>query len=846
MKTHARFAGVLGIAVWSLAGCAQHATPLDLDVEPIDEDPELVRHARAEVPDAEPIPPRCSSVAERIGGDDGWDRSTLRVRNDDGVWELPLRKSSFETLVVGTVAETTVTQVFANPFEEPIEAVYAFPLHEQAAVDDYWIHIGERSLHGEMHRREKAKKIYRDAKASGRRAGLLEQERPNVFTQSVANILPGEAIRVEMHVVQPVTLEAGTNTLTLPTVVGPRFIPGTPIGRSGVGVVEDTDQVPDASRVTPPILEPRDNECALLEVSVDIETGARVRGLTSTHHAVTENSANGVTTVELARGYSVANRDFEISWALPSDHTDAVLLTQPEEGGGGAFTLTLIPPADVDPDEVVPRDLIFVVDNSGSMSGTPIQTAKAVMREAIASMNPDDRFTVLRFSEKASALSRGLLTNTEANRQRGLDYVDAMQGMGGTHMEAGIEAALKLGQSKGRVPMVLLLTDGYIGHEGNIFALVAKKVGNARIFGLGVGDAPNRHLLDGLSKMGRGAVGYVANGEPVEDTVARFYRRISSPALSDIQIDWGDLPVDDVVPGRFPDLFVGQPLVVYGRFDRDAAGTILVRGRQGGEKVSLRFDVDLSDGASGTGLRSMWARTRIEELLRDRSVYRMKPAGLKRRKEAATKLALAYRVLTEYTAFVAVDSEVATKDEARTAAVPVEPVRGMSLPPATGPRPRRGASYGVGGLGLVGKASGGAVGGTPSGSVAGYGRGSGTGFAGRGKRVPRVKMAKANVTGSLDKTIIRRVIRRHTNAFRACYEPVLKEDSKASFRVVVGFVIDANGNATAVLEWSDEPTTKAEKAFDSCLSEVMAKVRFPKPPGGGVVRVRYPLSFSPG
>jgi Ca-activated chloride channel family protein len=840
MKTHARFAGVLGIAVWSLAGCAQHATPMDLDVEPIDEDPGLVRHARAEVPDAEPVPPRCSAAAERLEAEDGWDRSTLRVRNDEGVWELPLRESSFDTLVVGTVAETTVTQVFANPFDEPIEAVYAFPLHEHAAVDDYWIHIGERTLHGEMHRREKARKIYDDAKAKGQRAGLLEQERPNIFTQSVANILPGESIRVEMHVVQPVSLEAGTNTLTLPTVVGPRFIPGTPTGRSGVGVVPDTDLVPDASRISPPTLGAKDDACALLRISVDIENGIGVRGLTSTHHAVTENTANGVTTVELARGYTVANRDFQISWDVTSDVTDAVLLTQPEEGGGGAFTLTLIPPAALEPDEVMPRDLIFVVDNSGSMSGTPIQTAKAVMREAIASMNPNDRFTVLRFSEKASALSRGLLTNTEANRKRGLDYVEAMQGMGGTHMEAGIEAALKLAQSKGRVPMVLLLTDGYIGHEGSIFGLVAKKVGNARIFGLGVGDAPNRHLLDGVSKMGRGAVGYVANGEPVEETVARFYRRISSPALSDIEIDWGGLPVSDVVPGRMPDLFVGQSLAVYGSYARDAAGTVVVEGRQAGEKVRLEFEVDLSKGTAGTGLRAMWARTRIEALLRGRDVYRMKPAARKRRKEVVTKIALANRVLTEYTAFVAVDSEVATKDGARTVAVPVEPVQGMSMPPAATPRRRRGASYGSAGLGVVGKG----VAGGASGATMGYGRGSGTGFGGRGKRVPKVRMAKPTVAGALDKDVIRRVVRSHSAALRACYESTLNRDPNAKFRVVVAFVIDAEGNATAVLEWADD--AKTPEGFDACLTKVLAKVRFPKPPGGGVVKVRYPLLFNPG
>lgn len=829
MKAYARGAGVLGIAVALLAGCAQHAPSLDLDVESIDDPPqEPLRHARARTPGSERLPQRCKSgevpEARAIEAEDGWDRSTLRVETDDGLRELPLQESTFETLVVGTVAETLVTQVFANPFDVPIEAVYAFPLHERAAVDDYWIHVGDRSLHGEMHRRDEAREIYEQAKANGQRAGLLEQERPNVFTQSVANIPPGESIQVQMHVVQPLAQEAGRSTLTLPTVVGPRFIPGKPIGRTGVGVVPDTDAVPDASRITPPVLEPDRGGCAPLVIAVDIESDGGVRELESAHHGVTRTSANGVTTVELAAGATLANRDFELSWATGGDRTRAAVMTQAGKDGTGAFTLTIVPPASLKAEEAVPRDLIFVVDNSGSMHGRPIDTAKAVMREAIASMGPDDRFTVLRFSEQASALSPGLLTNTAANRKRGLAYVDAMQGMGGTHMGAGIEAALHLAQATGRVPMVLLLTDGYIGHEAAMFALVAEHLGNARIFGLGVGDAPNRYLQDGVSKMGRGAVSYVGNDEPVDDTVARFYRRISSPALSDIEIDWGALPVEDVVPSRIPDLFVGQPLVVYGTFGAAEAGTVVVEGRQGGETVRFAVDVDLADGSSGTGLHAMWARTRIEELLRDPQVLAMAPSDVERRRKEAIALALSHRVLTEYTAFVAVDGDVVTDVDAATLAVPVEPVRG---------------TIGLGNTGLIGKGGGG-------GSGAGYGRGSGAGFGGRGRRVPRVRAAKAVVTGSLDKDLIRRFVRKHHGPMRACYESALKSDPNLAFRLVVAFVIDAQGKVTAALEWKAEPESEAEKAFDACLSKALAQMKFPEPTGGGTVTVRYPLVFEPG
>ncbi len=852
MKVRARVAGVLGIVAASLVGCAQHATPMDLDVDSSPEGEEaLLRHARAQRPSPEPLPRRCAASetpqARPIGSEDGWDRSTLRVQTDDGLRELPLQEATFETLVVGTVAETLVTQVFVNPFETPIEAVYAFPLHEKAAVDDYWIHVGQRSLHGEMHRRGEARTIYEDAKAGGQRAALLEQERPNVFTQSVANIPPGEAIAVQMHVVQPVAQDAGRGTLTLPTVVGPRFIPGTPTGRSGVGEVPDTDEVPDASKITPPVLGARARGCSPLLISVDIESTLPVGSLVSANHAIERTRARGVTTVELAQGRTLANRDFELSWSVAGDTTQAAVMTQVEEGGGGAFTLTLVPPASVETDAAVPRDLIFVVDNSGSMSGKPIDTAKAVMRKAIATMGPRDRFSVLRFSEEASGLSRTLLSNTKENRTRGLAYVEAMRGMGGTRMLEGIKAALALAQDAERVPMVFFLTDGYIGDERAIFELVAEEGGNARIFGFGLGDAPNRYLLDGLSNVGRGAVAYVGNDEPADAAVQRFYQRIARPTLRDVTIDWGTLPVRGVVPERLPDLFVGQPLVLYGTFDTAAEGTVVVQGWRGETRERFEVEVDLASASEGTGLRSMWARTKIEALLRDPLVYRLDTDAQEHRTEQAIELALRHSVLTEHTAFVAVDKDVVTKQSATTVAVPVEPVRGMAQPQSGLSLVGTGRGGGGTGEGTIGLGNTGVIGrGGGGGSGAGYGRGAGAGFGGRGARVPRVRAAKATVTGSLDRDVIRRVVRAHHNPVRACYQTALEKDPNLKFRVVVAFVIDATGKATAALEWKHKPESDALKDFDACMLEAFGRMKFPKPTGGGTVKVTYPFVFEPG
>ncbi len=840
------------MAAFVFAGCAPHATPLEYDFDaPQDDEDTFVYDAFEAEPDGTRSVGRCRDEvpgeAMPLAEDEGWDRASLRAQTSDGLRELPLQETTYETLVVGTVAETVVTQVFANPLQEPIEAVYAFPLHERSAVDDYWIHVGERSIHGKIHRRAEAKQIYEKAKADGHPAGLLEQERPNSFTQSVANIQPGESIEVKMHVVQPLGIDDGRATLTLPTVVGQRFIPGASMGHVGVGTSDDTDRVSDASRITPPVMAADEQGCARLAISVDIESGLGVHALRSANHTIQKNAAYGVTTIELEDGRTVPNRDFELSWSFHRGEAAADVSTQPNEEGGGAFTLTIAPPVAMDAADAVARDLIFVVDNSGSMSGLPMAAAKSVMRRAINEMGPNDRFSVLRFSERTSSLAPGLLDNTASHRKRGLAYVEDMHGMGGTQMVEGIRAALSLAQASDRIPMVLFLTDGWIGNEREIFELVHDDLGRARIFGLGVGDAPNRFLLDGLSTVGRGSTTYVGIGGSGHAQVDRFYDRISTPALQDVNVDWGTLPVQDVVPQRLPDLFVGEPLVLYGHFDRPAKGTITIRGTRAGKTVSIPVEVDFGQGVEGTGLESMWARTRIEELVRNPIVYGLDASIREDRVEAATKLALQHSVLMHTTAFVAVDDSERVGAADERIAVPVEPVHGTALA----------ESYGVGGLGLVGTGRGG--GGTGSGTIglgntgligkgggggSGYGRGSGRGFGGRGKRVPRVRQAKAQVTGSMDKDIIRRIVRAHINKYRACYDKMLASDSNRTVRVVLTLVVAADGTVTASIE--KEAPDALEKTFYGCVDKAAESMKFPKPSNGGTVTIRYPLVFSPG
>ncbi|WP_146658188.1 VIT domain-containing protein [Enhygromyxa salina] len=840
--TGARISGLrAGVCLsFSMLACTPFGVEIDDSLASLDQDSELVEAVFEPLPDDDRTRPVETHAADLRCFNDtrptqAWEiddpsatpeTGMMGVEKDGKLLALPLQRTTFDTVVVGTVAETEIVQLFANPFDEAIEAVYVFPLHEHAAVDDYWLTIGERTIRGDMQTRAQARETYEDAKRDGRAAGLLEQERPNIFTQSVANIPPGQTVAISMHVVQPLEQDHGVYSLVLPTVVGPRFIPGKPTGHQGTGVAHDTKQVPDASRITPPIMPEGFTACAELNVSVSLESGLRPRALRSKFHDVDIRREGDVAFIELDRdaGPVLANRDFELSWDLGQRQPRAAIVAQP--GGGtddGYFTLTVQPPERVPDEQAVPRELVFVVDNSGSMGGVPLDTAKALMRRALKGMRPDDTFNVLRFSEDASGLSSSLLPATTSNIEKGIEYVNAMSGMGGTQMTAGIEAALDLPHEADRVRIVMFLTDGYIGNEAQIFRLIEGEIGDTRLFSLGVGGAPNRYLLDGMARVGRGAVTYAGIGEDIEPVVERFYERVATPVLTDIEIDWEGLSVAEILPGKIPDLFAGQPLTVFGRYQGAPTGTIHVRGKARGKLVELPVSFDVAKADEVQGVSSVWARNKVDDLLG----YPALPNGsvVDAATEAAVvKLAIEYRIMTAYTSFVAVD-EQRVVDPDGTVRTIVQPL----------PIPQGTTYEGFdGGLGLVGSGSGGG---------SGYGRGAGASFGGRGVRVPQVRQAKAQISGSLDRDIIRRIVRAHINEVRSCYNAGLVADPNLMGRVAIEFTIAANGKVGAA---TVNTNTTGNEAVGQCIAKAAKKWQFPKWTGGGEVRVAYPFNLSPG
>ncbi|HVI03531.1 MAG TPA: VIT domain-containing protein [Enhygromyxa sp.] len=705
---------------------------------------------------------------------------TLAVVQQGQLLALPLQHTKFDTVVVGTVAETTVTQLFANPFDQPIEAIYMFPLHERAAVDDYRLTVGSRSIRGQIETREQARRIYERAKHEGHTAGLLEQQRPNVFTQHVANIAPGESVEISIHVVQPLEQEDGVFSLVLPTVVGPRYVPST---------------VHDADKITAPIIPQGYVTCADLDVAIAIESGLRPRTLRSKFHAIDIERERDVVRIELDRaaGPVVANRDFVLSWDLGQSQPQAAIVAD-----GAHFTLTVQPPKLAPNQEVVPRELVFVVDTSGSMDGEPIAIAKALMRRALAGLRPDDTFTVLNFADGVAGLSDTLLTADPHNVGKGLAYVDSMVGAGGTSMTAGIHAALDLPREPGRMRIVLFLTDGFIGNEAEVLSVVEQKLGNARLFSLGIGSSPNRYLLDGIAEVGRGVAAYAGVREDIDPVMDLFYERTEAPVLSDLEIDWQGLAVAELYPDTLPDLFAGQALTVFGRYEGAPSGKIVLRGEANGAAIAIPVSFDIAEADALTGVSSLWARRKIDALL-----------GAHATRQAITEVALQHRILTEFTSFVAVDEAGVVDDFG--GAVPTV-VQALSLPEGTLHE--------------------GGDGGTAAGS------------ARRSVRVPQIRHARAEAAGALDKDIIRRIVRAHINEVRGCYNTALTRNPATTGRVAILFTIMRSGEVTsAVVEINETGDTK----LGSCIAARAKTWRFPEVEGGSgtAIVVSYPFVLRP-
>lgn len=596
----------------------------------------------------------------------------LYVQTGEKQLAFPLKHTEVEAKIAGNLSRVEVTQTFENPFTEALEAIYVFPLPDQAAVDNMEIKIGNRIIKGNIKKREEAQAIYEQAKRQGRTAGLLEQERDNIFTQSLANIQPGEQIDVTIRYTDSLKFAGGDYEFVFPMVVGPRFIPGIPIDGSG-----DTDQVPDASRITPPIIPQATRSGHDIGVTVEIDAGLPISDVRSTSHQLRIEHEGKIVRVKLGNEDRIPNKDLILRYRVAGDRTSATILTQSDDRGGH-FAIYFIPALAYRANEIVPKDVVFLMDTSGSQQGDPLRKCQELMRRFINGLNPDDTFTIIDFSDITTQLSGKPLPNTPENRTKAIDYINRLQANGGTYLLNGIRAVLNFPEAvEGRLRSIVLLTDGYIGNENEILAEVQQhlKPGN-RLYSFGVGSSTNRFLLNRIAEIGRGTSRIIRHDEPTEQVANQFFRQINNPVLTNIQINWngtGEIPV--TYPSIAPDLFAEQPLVLFGRKQDRIAGNLHITGiAAGGYRYEETFNLNFEE-MGNPAIAQLWGRMRIKDLMNQMFRYETKATV-----EAVTETALTYQLLSQYTAFVAVSDEVRVDPEGNSISmeVPLEMPEGVS------------------------------------------------------------------------------------------------------------------------------------------------------------------------
>jgi Ca-activated chloride channel family protein len=454
-------------------------------------------------------------------------------------------------------------------------------------------------------------------------------------------------------------------------VVGPRFNP--PCSTDGIGAIGRGQAGLSGQSTEVQYLRPNERSGHDISLAVEIDAGVRIEELACPSHAIKkDDDGSEKVRVRLSELDNIPNKDFVLRFKVAGDTVKSALATHRDERGG-FFTLMLYPPDDLKQLKRAPMEMVFVLDCSGSMSGAPIAQAKDAIKRALRKLGPDDTFQVIRFSQSASQFGREPVAATPENVRRAIAYVDNLQGQGGTMMIEGIKAALDFPHDPRRFRLVSFLTDGYIGNEVQILGEVHRRLGSARIFSFGVGTSVNRYLLDRMAKLGKGAVAYLGPNDSGAEVVDLFYDRISHPALTDVQIDWGGLEVSEVYPRQVPDLFVGRPIILTGRLQNQKDTTIRVTGRMGEYDKEIRIPVTFDGRSAQPAIACVWARKRIEDLATQATYDGSStlPAEIK-------QVALQYNLMSAYTAFIAVDStQITAGDHGVTVAVPVPVPEGV-------------------------------------------------------------------------------------------------------------------------------------------------------------------------
>ncbi|MCG8420535.1 MAG: VWA domain-containing protein [Proteobacteria bacterium] len=547
---------------------------------------------------------------------------------------LPLKETHGEVHIAGVIAHVRITQVYRNEGTRPLEAIYVFPGSTRSAVFGMRMKIGERTIEAAIEKREVARTLYEQAKRRGKTASLLEQHRPNVFQMNVANVLPGDTVRVELDYTELIVPDESVYEFVYPAVVGPRY--------SG-------EQERGETWHQNPYLGEGENEPYRFALNVHLSTGMGIQSLSSPSHQV-KPTFRDAGAAHLSLGdKGDGDRDFVLRYRLRGNAVKTGLLRY--DGDKEKFFLLMIqPPSRVMREQMPPREYVFIVDVSGSMSGYPLGVSKELVRDLLSGLRPVDRFNILFFAGGSYQLSAHSIPASRKNVAQALQVLDERRGGGGTNLLAALRHALAMPAAEGTSRTFVAVTDGYVNVEAEAFRLVRKNLGRANFFAFGIGTSVNRHLIEGLARAGMGQPFVVLGQNQARQEAGRFRRLIESPALTDIELSFAGFDAYDVEPPAVPDLLAERPLVIFGKYRGTPDGTISVRGTSGAGPYQRTLRVaDFAPQASHSALRYLWARHRVRAL-KDREQFWSENV-----KDQITELALRYHLMTDYTSFVAVD-----------------------------------------------------------------------------------------------------------------------------------------------------------------------------------------------
>jgi len=566
----------------------------------------------------------------------------------------PQLKTEVRIEVTGMVAYATVIQEFENPEEEWLEGLYVFPLPEDSAVSQLTMDVGARVIEGVIKERTEAKRTYAAAKDEGRKVSLLEQERPNIFTISVANIGPHETIRVQLAFQQTVLFDNNVFSLRFPTVVGPRYrgseepaSVSQPDEFNPYGLAAIPGETDNADRIAPPVVEPgQDPSRVYLEVILD--PGFNPSRLQSLYHDIDiARISPEKARITLDNDWAVADRDFVLEWAVPEDTGPQAALFSEARNGEHFFYLMVMPPAENTSGGMhIPREVVFVVDVSGSMAGPSLRQAKEALAFGVSRLRADDRFNIISFNDSVDKLFSFPQTGSGQHISRAIHYIEKLEAEGGTQIGPALEQALETGVNRNRMRQLVFLTDGCVGNEQRLFEIVRERLGETRIFSIGIGSAPNSYFMKNIAERGKGDFIHIGKVAEVRERMEQLFRKLENPLLTDIRLAGN--PFVEMFPETIPDLYLGEPLTFVAKAD-EVPDSLKLSGYFAGRLWER--EINARNAGESYGISVLWARQKIKNLMdsldggADRDLVR----------QAVIATGLEHHLVSRYTSLVAVD-----------------------------------------------------------------------------------------------------------------------------------------------------------------------------------------------